>query len=310
MKRYSYSLLFALCSLIGILATSCSKDEYYGEQPMAYVNFYNAAEVLQQYWHVGSGPNMRDNMVYINDSVPTGAFSNGNFPVFGGTAAVTTTQRQYPNEVTSTPTGSAVLLPNTYQYMFYMALAPDSYRFIYTGGNKVYWQDTTLNLADGSYTQLYLTEDAEIDRYRIVAVPDERTAAPPGKVKVRVVHLSADTEPLAITRVFSDGSNRNEGFPTQLGFATSTDYIALDTLGAAAQFNHVVLQLSPVSAPENPLLTAAVPAVSGGSFTVLVVGLRNEASRRAITGYDDTGQPVYTSFTVNANLRTALRRNY
>lgn len=296
---YNY-LLLATIFLFG----ACSKMEDYGRRPSAYVNFYNAAEVLQQ-----NGNQQNNNMVYINDSVSNQAYSSKNFPIFSPTYAVTTVPRQYPLQTTDGPTGSIVVLPTAYQYMYYMALKPDSYRFIFTGNDKVFWQETKLTLAENSLTQLYLTEDIQQNQYRIVAVPDERTGIP-GKVRVQVVHLSADTEPLQIARLTVNSNTGTPAFPTPLTFGSYSEYVALDTTGASKQFNQIVLQLSPASTPNQGLLTVSIPAEAGGSFTVLICGLRNEAKRSAITGHGAGGQPVFTDYTVNANLRTVVRRNY
>lgn len=303
-KQRLYRFAGCLMAVSCILLAACSENENYGLRPVAYVNFYNAAEVLQQNVALQA-----DNRVYINDSLPNDTFRN--FPEFS-LSSNSTAQRQFPEIVSDADShyyAGQVNLSTDYQYVYYMAIAPGSYRFIYTGPNKVYWRDSTFVLAKDGYTELYLTEDLAADGYRIVALPGGHGSIS-GKVRVRVVHLSADTEPLGIARVYADGSTADAGFPQQTSFGEATDYVALDTAGASKQYKKIVLQFSPAGSPGKALTTVSIPAEAGASFTVLVRGFKNQEALQIITGYDAGGNPIYKSYTVDPNLRTDLRRNY
>lgn len=285
-----------LALLLIVAMVGCDKAEWV-DTTAAYINFYNASEVIQQ-----NAVLMNNNMVFINDSLPNGTFDK--FPQFRN---LDVSQRQYPYTFSIYNTAD-IHTPSTYQYVYYMAMQPDKYHFIYTGADKIFLHDTTLNLSVGSHTCLYLVESPEDFAYHIVSVPEEREGID-GKVRVRVVHLSPDTEPVSIRRVYADGSSKDVGY-SAVGFGGYTDYIALDTEGTEEQFHNIVLQLSLADAPDDAVLTAAIPADAGSSYIVLLRGFQNPAERNLLRGYDNLGEPVYQQYAVYANLRTALRRTY
>lgn len=288
-----------------LMAVACKKNEDNGSKPSAYINFFNAAEVLQ----ADNGTMKKDNMVYIYD--PESNQFNNNFKVFPVFNAINgIDRRQFPDAVSNGMGGTIEFTSSHYWYLYYMGIAPGSYRFVYTGEHKQPLQETTLDIKKDSYTQLYLAEDpAGDDSYRIVAVPDERLGIP-GKVRVQVVHLSPDTAPISIGRITADGHNNTAGFPAQLPFGKATGYATLDTLGAAKQFNNIIVQLVMATTPNQPLFTVSLPAENAASYTIVVRGFRETTQRRIITGYDSAKQPIYLQKTISPNLRINLRRNH
>lgn len=302
MKPIKYLPLSLLLAIL-LLVSGCSEDELYGVKSTAYVNFFQASEVIMQ------AGLTTDNFIYINDSVPNGPIKRF-FPQIEPFISDT---RQFPSEISDggdgyTP-GVIHGVGGRYSYIYYMGLDPDSYRFIFTGENKVFLKDTLVNLSADSYTDLYLTEDRGDQDYRIVAVPNQHTAIA-GKVQVRIVHLSADTEPLTVSRAYDNGKvDTGLGYPTQLAFGQYSDYVPFDTEDTDAELNNIMLRFSPAGDPDNILLTASIPVDAGASYTVLVRGLRNSATRRIHTGYNSDGARIYSEHAVNANLRTTLRRN-
>jgi hypothetical protein len=114
---------------------------------------------------------------------------------------------------------------NTQGYVFYQPLEPGEQKVIFTNGGanrsdrgpdtRIFLKDSLLNLAPGSYTNVYLADDVDNNTFRIVTTKEDRNMPiEEGKTLLRVINLCPDAGPLIITRVYDDGrAEEVEGFP-------------------------------------------------------------------------------------------------
>lgn len=295
-RFHFYIPLWTIATILFFLA-SCEEvsiEQSFPAGLYANVNFFNASEVMNQNSSLQGG-----NMVYINDSVPKPPFLQ--FPIFEVKyPGLGNDMRQYPQA--GVGRNPEVVIPDNYQVVYYMPVAVGTYRFIFTGSGKVFLKDIDATLEKDSYNTFYLTESPEADdTYRITAVPEERKGAE-GKIRVRVVHLAPDAESLSVMK--ADGFSA--GLPP-LKFGSYSPYIELDTIGASQNFGNVVLKFSDNSNPTELLVSAAVPAVEGSSFIILVQGFRKPANRKILVG---SNPDMVQSVTVQPNFRTNLRRTH
>ncbi|EHQ27510.1 hypothetical protein [Mucilaginibacter paludis] len=219
--------------------------------------------------------------------------------------------RQYPYNATGTIFPNPGFVPTGYQYMYYMPVALGNYKFIFSGTDKVFLKDiqTTL-VARNELQSFYLVESPDaVDAYRIVKVPEEYQGTP-GKVRIRIVHLGSDSQNLMVKQLDATGNLKTAGLPQDLAFGSFSGYTEIDTVGAARNSGNVILKISETNAPNNVILSAAVPAEPNGSFVVLIQGFRQTTSRRILTGHNADGSPVYETLTVQPNFRANLRRSY
>ena len=297
MKKTGQFILYLMIG--GILCfTACTEDPHVvlpGNGMEAYINFFNSSEAIS------SGSLYTNNMIYINDSIQQAPFYR--FPQFPD---YPNPYREYPRFASGTdrgPNGQVFVPPGAnYHNIFWMPVASGSYKFIFTSVNKVYLKDTTVVLPPKSLITQYLVESPEADdAYRIVTVPVEQKGMA-GKVRIQVVNLATDLGRIDIYRSAKDGSLIPSDLPANLDFGGYSPYAEVDTTGSAATNNLIFLKVRR-SGNTDVLLTAAVPAASGSSFTIMVQGFSRQAVRRI-----KSGNSAYTTVTVTPNLRISIRR--
>lgn len=285
MKRYNY-LLIGFC-----LFAACKKNEVIpGNGQEAYINFYNASEVLQQNFALSG-----KNQIIINDSLP-GQVQ----PEFSPTDDF----RQFPRHLTGSAVIDAINPPAglTYDVVYWMALTSDQYRFRYTSVNKTTLTDASIRLSPKTFTTQYLVETPEADNtYSVLNVPVERKGAA-NKVRLQIINLSPDFGALEVYRADQNGNRVSSELPTGLLADTYSDYIELDTAGASKTYNKIILKFAK-SGSNEVLLTKAVDAISNSCYTIVFQGFER-TTRRRIKISDTESRTV----TVSPNLRVNIRR--
>lgn len=288
--------------LFGCLLAACGKTDIApGAAQEAYVNFYNASEVLLQ------GKLTKDNMVYVNDSISNEHFRN--FPQFSNAPSLAGF-REYPIAVTVGPSSIAgnnqIAIPPGIGYnpVFWLPVLGGDYRFIYTSVNKVYLQDTTLSLSPQSFVMQYLVESKEADdAYRIISVPVEHKPAE-GKVRIQVVNLSPDIDELEVVRVDRNGNLVQESLPSSLAFGAYSTYADIDTAGSSHTGGQLILRFRKTGSTET-LVPVGVPANPSSVFSLVFQGFETETVRRIKTKNDE-----YQQVKVTPNLRVNKRRTF
>ena len=293
-------------TVVGFMATilvSCSEDlvtELADNGNDAAINFYNGAEAIRQHVVNNLQPRLSENnYVFINDSVPNASFPN--FPSFPNNIVGTSApDREYPNKWFEAIGGNGVY---GFGQIYFMRIMQGQYRFIYTSLNKVFLQDLELDIRRKTYNTLYLVESPESDRsYTIVHAPVELQGAA-GKVRVQVVHLATDLEPVDVVQIGADGETVIQSVAENLGFADYSSYVDLDVVHAdenkalAVQFRR--------SGTGETILAYGIPATSGSVYTLLVQGFAREAER-----FVKTGESEYVRVDVAPSLRITSRRMY
>lgn len=279
---FNYKILFLLT-----LLASCSRSvDPLLPEPDASVNFYNASEVMASSQTLGT-----NNYVFVDDTVKK----------FASFASYLTDLRQYPN--------------NNFNYggyrMFsWMRMPAGTHRLQLTCHTKFPVADTSLFIPANTYQSVYLSESPEGDAvYRLLVVPEEHTGEP-GKVRIRIVHLSADAGTLRCYRSLGEGQQTTTGLPQDISYGTATPYVTLDTTGTAQTRGNIILRLVDKNDPGNVVISTGVPGEPGSSFVLLLQGFRQATTRRLITGVKADGKFTDTTVTVPANLRVNVRRTY
>lgn len=294
--------------LIGIVAcchmgifTACEENyapDVPGNGQEAYVNFYHAAEAVIQGAFPDGTSLLENNMVYINDSLENEHFP-GRFPQFSR-LAMRADGRQYPDDISA---GRSLYSGGG--EVFWLPLAPREtpHRFIFTSVNKVFLQETDLQLAPRSFTTLYLAESPETESsYTIVNVPVELEGID-GKVKLQVVNLSPDWGAIDAVLMDKDGNETDSALPLNVGFGEYGAYAEIDT--AMANKQHQLVVKFRKSGESSFLLSTAIETSSGSNYTLVIKGFVDAATRSVKIG-DNQNLMVE----VSPNLRVHKRRMY
>lgn len=274
MKKNSNIFRIVIGIALIALLNSCKKDiETYipGDGQEAYVNFYNATEIIH---HSGNLDLAKNNMIYVNDSLKNDYFQRQFFKFsdlkFDG--------RQFPNMHGNWPdvwTGPGQV--NGSQVLWQPMPQADFYRFIFTSVNKVFLKDITASLAPKSYTTFYLAESPESDNdYTIVSVPVEPKGIE-GRVKIQVVNLSTDWGPIDVVLTDKVGNIVETDLPQNLGFSKYSPYAELD-IKYANDYKQLVLKIRQHGS-ENFTLSTTVDALSESTYAIVVKGFANETTR-------------------------------
>lgn len=299
------SFMACLMAVI-LLLTSCRKEAVIaGNKTEAYVNFYNASEVLKQ-GILDLSPTQKfylseQNMVYVNDSIPRpplfGFHTNNSWPAF---VRGFDDMKQYPSYITGTP---SVIddIGRAENNVYWMPLASGFYRFIYTAAYKNYLVREAVQLDPKTYTTQYLTEDPANDSaYRVLSIPAYLNAAA-GKVRVQMVHLSPDAGAVDVYRMDKNGNREGDAIVQNLAFGNHNDYADMDTTGASATYGNLVLGFYKAGTTAK-IYSISMPAKPGASFITVIQGFTKATSRRIIVnanGYTTVTWQVTPDFRVN-----------
>lgn len=302
LKNKAHDVILTNCILFLVCLVSCKKnvEPLVNEVGIAYVNFYNASEVLNRNQQLRYG-----NMIYVNDSVPTELFKY--YPEFN---PLLDDNRQYPDNVYTSGIPDVVVIPQGmgFNVFYWLPIKEGKYRFTYTSSQKVYLKDIALQVNATKKNAQYLAESPEADNaYRVISVPEEWRGTA-GKVRVRFVHLGTDAGSLDIKRETANGANEIQGLPQGLSFANYSDYIELDTIGVSKTGNVIPLNIYSQGNSEI-LLSPAIPPLPGASFVVVLQGFRKAAIRRIKIG-ENNGSDEYSSVAVQPNFRVNIRRSF
>lgn len=274
---------FLLLALL--LAAGCSRsDEFFNpdQGKTAFIAFYNASEV--------SSKNHPFFLVYINDTTRANSIMLQEGKIYYR--------------------GRYIVLPDHR----YIPLRPDRYRFIFTNGassyryfnepaTHIYIAEEELQLEEATRTTLFMTDGVNDREYRTVVAADNARRIE-GKVQVRVINLSPDAGTLGITRIYHDGHTEPVEVWKPLPFAEHTPYAEFDIAGTEQEAGNVMVEITTAGAP----VTAAMPAVSGSIYTVVLQGFTAPTTRSIITGRDDQQQLIYSAVNLPADCRATVVR--
>lgn len=283
---YLLSGFFLVMSL-----SACKKNDIsVADGQEAYINFYNASEVLQQ------------NSAYSSENfIINNSFSKQ--PVFSSIDDF----RQFPRHLTASDRVVDVIYPPagiTYDVVYWLPLTANTYQFAYTSVDKTVIADTSINVSPQSFTTQYLVESPLADHtYQTVTVPVERKGTK-GKVRLQIINLSPDFGPLEVYQTDLSGKRISTELPASLPFGKYSNYVELDTAGAGSAFGKILLNFRK-SGTDARILSKAIDAVSNSVFTLVFQGFEKNTSRRI-----KTGENTYGQVTVTANLRINTRRVY
>lgn len=280
-------------SFLLLFITGCKKtDVNPGNGQDAYINFFNASEVLQQNIALALNNTVVSEQIR-KDKFPMAFQTDGDNRQFPFAASIGT----LPSDNLSLPTGGI-----NYTNIYWLPVKTGTYSLGYTSDSSyIVIKDTTINLASKSFTTQYLVESPVDDTaYNILTVPTER-AGTPGKVRLQFIHLSPDLSNLDIARIDANGNEMPDALPKKFAYGSYTNYIELDTAGAASTRGQIILNFRK-SGSTRTALSAAIPAASNSSFTVLIQGFEHTTARRIRM------RDGYRSVSVNPNLRINLRR--
>jgi len=289
MNTIKIYLAFAAALMLG--ACQKSGDIAPGNGQDAYLNFYNASEVLQQNMTLSA-----NNLILINDTVP-GAnqlqFSQtDDFRQFPQTI----TGNQFNVDIHPVPAGM------NYNVVFWMPVLAGNHHITYTATKNADLKDTTVTISAKSFTTQYLVESpVSNDAYRVVTVPEERLGTA-GKVRVKVINLSPDLGPMEVIRTDKDGNAILESLPAALKYGEHSPYADIDTAGISKTRGQLLLKFRK-SGSNAVLLTKVIDAIPNTSFTMVLQGFEKETVRRI-----KTASQTFQTVTVNPNLRVNVRR--
>lgn len=290
--------------LLPILAiTACTEDYSDANQnsdEVAYVNFYNAIEASRFDQNLQLGV---DNMIYINDSVPSAIFPK--YPRFSQT--VTDDGRQFPAHFTGSETvidnGGGVPIGVNYRKVYWMPIARGSYDFIYTSKDKVYLERKSSVLESKSYYAQYVVESPAADSLYTVVETNVPREGKKGVVRVQVVNLSPDLGPVNIYRTDNNNVTLPSDLPQGYTFGQTGVY-DLSTEGTENTFDKIFIKFQrPGDA--SPIQSVAVPADSGAVYTIVLQGFTQQAQRKIKIAND-----AYATVTVVPDLRVNVRRMF
>ncbi|AIM35249.1 hypothetical protein KO02_00125 [Sphingobacterium sp. ML3W] len=300
--------IFWLMLFLGSVFASCKKtinSAQYAAEGTAAVNFYTTSDVFLAFQKGGIGiftDTVSNNKQYINGDHATLPHFNLvpysrvlEFPVISG---------------------------GKLNQPFYMDFRAGDHRFLFSymiENDKGLVINPISDLADikvslksNTHHCIYLA-DALADEnapaaYKVISMEESREkAVADGKVAVRFVHLSADVGALRLSLETRDGKLNTNDLPQNFEFGQYTDYIKLDTAGAIdgiLQFNLYNKN------SDKKTLTTGIPAQSGHSFVVVLQGFKEEHKRKIPVSNDPSGNLVYQSISIPANLRAVIRKTY
>jgi hypothetical protein len=292
--------MYRIFIVIIILAAFACKKNVQPEQttpPDLSVNFYNASELLRI-------TSTAERKYIFVDGYDTANTNQPFFYYYSGSYL-----DEYPRD--------PGVMPVAVSAIPYTRLEAGGHRFVFTNAKKFKLADTSLTWQAGTHQQLYLanempTADSSAN-YRVVNVQEDRKRVE-GKVRVRFINLSGDTDSLNVYRVDADGRRIFSGMPNDIRFATATMYAELDTAGNVNQ--RLTLQFFKGTDTVSALLSASVPAIPGNSYVLLIQGFRssppnyNSIPFKNPVGRDAAGNIIYERVQVAPNLRAVVRQSY
>lgn len=288
-NKFIYSFLVFL-----LLIGACKKTAYVpGEGREAYVNFFNASEVLQQNVSV-----QEHNWLILNHTL-NHAKAEFSFGV---------DDRAFPNTSGISPlTPDGLLIPanSNYYQVYWMPLYEGINHISFTADSAyTVLKDTTVNLTNQKFSTHYLVENAITDTsYSIFTFPVENQRIE-GHVSLQLVNLSPDFGPVDVYRSDSDGNQIGQNLATSLRYGSSTSFLDVDTIGSHSTRENIILKFKK-SGDKNIVATQVVPGVPASGYVAIFRGFEKSTPRR-IRMRGDT----YRSFMVGPNLRVNLRRLY
>lgn len=283
-------------SLIVMLILSACKKEITPleagviNSPSAALNFYSASDLQ---YNLGS-----NRYVFIDRAVDTASL-NPAVPYFSNINPIDL--QEYP---------ISNLTYDAYNFISYVRITAGNHHIVFTDGNRETIKDTVLNLADTSYTSLYLTDaghNGEPASYRLLASPEEHKGVP-GRVRMRVVNLSPDVGSISCYLQNANGTILFSPLPQQLAFGTASPYLELDTAGAYR--GKLNLQIIADKDPLHSFLFTQITANPGHSYVVIIKGFYQPTTRLVPTGKNPDGSIKYQAVAISPNLRVNIRQSY
>lgn len=184
------------------------------------------------------------------------------------------------------------------EHVTYGHLSAGAHRFRFSDNTQTVVLDTTLTLAEGRKTILYVNDS--LLAYRLVAL-DETGTGPEASAtgpRIRVINFSPDVGPLELYVVGDSGQAISPAsLPEQVPFDSVTPYVTLDPSLAQADGN-IYMNFFAGADTSTTLASVKVPAEAGRSYHVVFFG-------SAFGGFlryppHGSGSSPFVSFSFNA----------
>nr|WP_199077702.1 DUF4397 domain-containing protein [Pedobacter sp. ASV19] len=291
-NRQKLNCLGLACILIAVLPFTGCKKEVAGVNDNIALNFYSASDVMSAI----SSPARATTAIYLDEvrqqNGPIINNSNLTFPYF-------------TYGYSSAPEYPSLIRQGQINYARFNA---GRHRLYFTDPLNTVVVDTLIKPQLNSYYCIYLADapgnNAKIS-YRAVAVAEDRTDVPTGKVGVRFIHLSPDAGDLTVS--LSDPSgNAISAIPGLLKYPAASGYQFFDATGISGGVLHFNLSNKATGANIN----TGIPFSEGQRYVIVITGFLKDQQRQAVTGKNADGSLVYNNITVAASLRAELRTAY
>lgn len=275
-----------------LLATACRSSDPLAGTPLTDVNFYTASLALANAsvaYPPAAGSACCFDYIYV-DTFDT---THVNDPYFTPGIGV-----PYPVD----PVFDPIL---GLEHVNFQNFPSGTHRFRFTDNTHTVIADTTLSLATGHRTMVYLNDSLSPSHYRVMALDETGTVAATG-IRVRVINFSPDEGPVSVYVLGDTGQFVFANLPQQTPFDSVTPYVALDSSLALADGN-IYLKFFAGTDTASTLATAIVPAASGRSYHVIFEG---NASVETLT-YPNIGWPnQQTQLQIAPRLSARVREIY
>ncbi len=292
MKKYlnKYRALLCACCLLVLVFTACKKQvtaDLPGGQQDAALNFFSASDVMAN----ATGYNY--SAIYVDKFQSKTTPYDVNYSTF----PVIATGFDYPR--------SAGIL--SYAYYNYNK---GSHKLFFTDSSNTVVLDTTLQVKPRSFNCVYFADapvslQNTIASYKMISVQEDRAGVPAGKIGIRFINLSPDAGALTCNLINSDGSLSNM-LPDQLAYGQVSPYVYLDNTNVATG----LINLSMNNAEKGVAILTGVPFSNGRAYVIVITGFFNDQQRRVGSGKNADGSTIYTSVTINKQLRAIVRNSY
>lgn len=286
--------IFLCCA--GLLS-SCQKDLDAVLPQAGHVNYFSASDFLAAQSQIGSLPGGLDFPIRTDAKELEDI---GRYPFFRYIKGAGLDQ--YP--VPSAPSAMKETA------VFYTQLPVGRHRFtFYCDTVPFVSKQLQAELKQDSYTLFYLADSLREDGvadYHAQYITEQREVANPGKLSLRLVHLSPDAGQLTLRAKKTDGSYTQD--LAQVKYPDITPYAAIDTTGLTGANGQLSLGLFD---PTGTMLTSfSLAGGANASYHVVIRGFYKPHDIRLPYYRTSSGDMMYQTYSLNANLRTSTRRIY
>lgn len=287
-----FKCLGFVCILMAVLPFMGCKKEVAGVNDDVALNFYSASDVMSAI----SSPARSTTAIYIDEvQQQKGPIINNTslpFPYF-------------TYGYSSVPEYPSLIRQGLINYARFNA---GNHRLFFTDPLNTVVVDTLIKPEINSSYCVYLADapgtNAKVS-YRAIAVAEDRTATPSGKVGVRFIHLSPDAGDLTVSLTNSAG-NTISTIPQPLKYPVAGGYQFFD----AAEVSGGVLHFNLINTVTGANISTGIPFSEGQRFVIVITGFLKDQQRQVATAKNPDGSLIYNNITIPAALRAELRTAY